>query len=83
MGQQHTKDERFVMCLYENAQKTGDLESSFNRYLIGQQISMQEKGVDAICKLLVQANFVKKDGLDDIYLTVRGVALAERLLDEK
>lgn len=82
MGQQHTKDELFIICLYENAKKSEDMESIFNRYEIGQQVHLQERGVNAICKLLVQANFVKKDGLDGIYLTKNGVALAERLLDE-
>jgi hypothetical protein len=82
MAQHHTKDERFVICLYENAKSTDDLESSFNRYVIGMQVNLHERGVDAICKLLVQANFIKKDGEDDIYLTPNGISLAERLLDE-
>lgn len=82
MGQQHTKDERFVICLYENAQAGGDLEASFDRYAIGMQVSLHERGVDAICKLLVQANFIKKDGEEAIYLTPHGIALAERLVKE-
>lgn len=82
MAPQHTKDERFVICLYENAQKTDDLESTHSRYAIGQQVHLQERGVDAICKLLVQANFIKKDGEEGIYLTPHGIKLAERLLLE-
>lgn len=82
MGQQHTKDERFIMCLYENALKGEDKEGVFNKYDIGQQISLQERGVDAISKLLVQANFIKKDGEAGIYLTPHGIALAERLFGE-
>lgn len=82
MGQQHTKDERFVICLYENAKAGGDLETRFDRYAVGVQVSLHERGVDAICKLLVQANFIKKDGEADIYLTPNGITLAERLLKE-
>lgn len=82
MAPHHTKDERFVISLYECAQKAGDLEASFNRYEVGAHANLQERGVNAICKLLVQSNFIKKDGEDGIYLTVRGIALAERLLQE-
>lgn len=82
MGQHYTKDERFVICLYESAKKLDNLEASVNRYAVGTLAHLQERGVDAICKLLVQSNFIKKDGEEDIYLTVRGIALAERLLDE-
>lgn len=82
MGQQHTKDERFVISLYETAKASGDVEGSVNKYAAGQQVHLHERAVDAICKLLVQANFIKKDGEQDIYLTPNGVALAERLIKE-
>lgn len=82
MGQQHTKDERFVISLYELARQANDLEASFNRYDVGQRVNLQERGVDAICKLLVQSNFIKKDGEEGIFLMPRGITLAERLLNE-
>lgn len=78
----HTKDEQFIMCLYENAKQSGDLESVFNRYDIGGQINMQLRGVNATSRLLVQANFIKKDGEEGIYLTPHGIKLAERLFSE-
>lgn len=82
MGQQHTKDERFVICLYENASKGEDKEATFNKYEIGNQVHLHDRAVNAICKLLVQANFIKKDGEEGIFLTPNGIRLAERLLDE-
>lgn len=82
MAKHHTKDEQFMICLYENAQQANDVESVFNRYTIGLQIGLHERGIDAICKLLVQANFIKKEGQEGIYLTKHGINLAETLIDE-
>lgn len=78
----HTKDEQFVIALYDSAKNLGDLESSVNRYDVGVRANLQAKGVDAICKLLVQANFIKKSSELDIYLTPHGIKLVERLLYE-
>ena len=83
MGKQHTKDENYLLCLYEEAQKGSDLEQSFDRYEIGNKCRLYPKAVDTICKLLVQANFVKKSSEEMIYLTPHGQKLAERLLSEK
>jgi predicted transcriptional regulator len=77
-----TKDERFVICLYENASKAEDLRKSFNKYEIGVQIGLQPKAVNTICKLLIQANFIKKNGEIEIFLTSHGESLALRLLGE-
>ena len=83
MGQHsRTKDERFILKMYEVASKTGDIEFVVNRYEIGRSIGMQEKGVDTICVLLGQANFIKKAGKEEIFLTPQGEQLALRLLDE-
>lgn len=77
-----TKDENYVICLYQTAKESGDLEASFDRYEIGYKAGINPKAVDAICKLLVQANFIKKASEEEVYLTTRGEALALRLLDE-
>lgn len=82
MGKHHTKDEQFMICLYENAKTADDMEAVFNRYEIGRQVSMHERGVEATCKLLVKANFIKKDSESEIYLTPHGVSLVEKLLEE-
>lgn len=77
-----TKDERFILRMYEVASKTGEIDHIVNRYEIGRSIGMQERGVDTICVLLGQANFIKKAGKDEIYLTPQGEQLALRLLEE-
>lgn len=75
----HTKDENFVLCIAEEAESTGDIENPVDRYAAGTRAGLNPKGVDAICKLLVQANFIKKSGESEIYLTPHGVKLVERL----
>jgi hypothetical protein len=74
-----TKDENFIITLYEEAEKTGDVENAMDRYLVGEAAHIHPKGVDTICKLLIQANFVKKAGENEIYLTSNGIKLVEQL----
>lgn len=81
--QSRTTDEKFVLALYEAATKSPEMDTRFNRYEIGKLAGIQPKGVDSICKLLVQANFIKKEGNDFIYMTKHGESLALRLLAEK
>lgn len=78
----HTKDENFVLSLYEEAQTSGDAENPIDRYQAGRRAGLNPKGVDAICKLLVQSNFIKKSSEVEIYLTPHGIKLAERLAQE-
>lgn len=80
---QRTKDEFFIISLYESALKAGNLHTHFNRYEIGKLCGINPKGVEAICKLLVQCNFIKKvDDKTIVYLTKQGEELALRLLHE-
>lgn len=80
MKKQRTKDEKFIIAVYETALQTGDLHCGVNRYQAGQAIGIHPKGVDTICNLLLQANFVTKGTLDDICLTQNGCRLVEQLL---
>lgn len=75
----YTKDETYILALYELAEKTGDIENSIDRYEVGARAGLQPKGVNAICKLLIQANFIKKSSESEVYLTPHGVKLVERL----
>ncbi len=77
-----TKDEQFVLSLYRLATEAGDLETPLNRYEVGEKAGLNAKGVNAICKLLVQANFIRKASEDEVRLTPHGAKLAERLLEE-
>jgi len=71
-----------MLSLYEEAKKTGDYQNPMDRYEAGKVAGLNPKAVDAICKLLVKANFIKKKGEHEIYLTPHGEKLAIRLLQE-
>lgn len=75
----HTKDERFMLRLYEEASKHPDLETPLDRYQIGRGVGLQAKAVDTICNLLAQANFIKKQGKVEIFITPHGIKLVESL----
>ena len=77
-----TPDERFILCAYQTAKALDDISTPQNRYEVGKLAGMNPEGVDAICKLLIQANFIKKNSEEEIYLTQNGENLALRLLDE-
>jgi hypothetical protein len=74
-----TKDERFMLRLYEEACQQPDLETPLDRYQIGKRVGLQSKAVDTICTLLAQANFIKKRGTVEISITPHGVNLVEQL----
>jgi len=75
-----TKDEKFMITIYQIAEASGDNTSQVNRYLAGSQIGLHPKAIDTICKTLMQANFIKKGTLDDVYLTPNGLVLVQQLL---
>lgn len=74
-----TKEERFLLCAYQHAQRAGDLELACDRYLIGQEIGLAERGVNNLFNHLAQANFIRKLGPTEFCLTPNGIALAKRL----
>ncbi|CDZ80661.1 hypothetical protein BN1013_01179 [Candidatus Rubidus massiliensis] len=78
----HTQDEKFVLSLFEEVKFLEEKDVPFDRYIIGRKAGISEKAVDAICKLLVQANFIKKASQNEIYLTPHGEKLANRLSEE-
>lgn len=74
-----TKDEIFMLRLYEEASRQADIEDPIDRYHIGNLAGLQPKAVDAICNLLAQANFIKKHGKTEISLTSQGIRLVETI----
>lgn len=82
MSRHKTKDELFVITLFHEADKMGDSHTPISRYEIGEACGLTSKSVDAICKLLVQANFIKKSNEGDVYLTDHGLSLAKQLVEE-
>ena len=76
----HTKDEKYLIALYEMTQETGTIY--FDKYEVGLRAHLQPKGVNAISVLLAQANFIKKGEENLIMLTPHGEKLVLRLLEE-
>lgn len=76
-----TKDERFLLCLYETGIQLGDPSVLQDPFEIGQKIGLQERAVITISKTLLRANFIKKED-EKIYLTKHGEELVLKLLDQ-
>ncbi|MFI0434275.1 MAG: hypothetical protein ACH350_00930 [Parachlamydiaceae bacterium] len=74
-----TKDEMFMLKLYDEASKGQDIDDPLDRYVIGALVGLQAKAVDTICVLLAQANFIKKRGKDEISITPHGIKLVENI----
>ncbi|MBS4168674.1 hypothetical protein [Parachlamydia sp. AcF125] len=80
MSRAKTKDERFMIAVYEEVQE--DYDREVDRYEMGNRISLQARGVDAICNMLIQANFLKKRSSSTVSLTENGKNLVLRVLQE-
>jgi hypothetical protein len=76
-----TKDELFLLKLYELACKRGDEQTAIDRYEIGRAIGQNDRGANVIARDLAQANFVKKGQGDAVYLTDHGLRLVHSLLE--
>lgn len=74
-----TKDESFMLKLYEEASKLPDIDDPLDRYVIGEMVGLHKKAVDTICVLLAQANFIKKHGPVEISITPNGIRLVETI----
>lgn len=79
--QSRTKDESFMLKLYEEALLLPEIDDPLDRYHIGQLVGLQAKAVDTICNLLAQANFVKKHGPKEISITPQGIRLINDIND--
>jgi hypothetical protein len=78
-----TKDELFLLKLYEMALALGSPEEDVDRYAIGRAIGQNDHGIDTIIKHLAQANFIKKNGESALHLTPHGIKLVEQLRKER
>lgn len=82
MKKAKTKDEMFMIRLYQEAVKQNNMNLVMDRYAVGLLAGLQQRGVNAICTLLLQANFLKKQGDTEVSLTPHGIKLVETLLNE-
>ncbi len=77
-----TKDELYLVKLYEEGEKNGDPFMEFDSYVIGQIMGQNDKCVDNMVKLLAQTNFIKKASGKSIYITKQGESLVQELLQK-
>ncbi len=77
-----TKDEMFLLKLYQAASAKGDPKSPINLLTIGKAIGQNDHCIKNIVRHLAQANFVKKGGEETVSLTPQGLRLVEMLLDQ-
>jgi len=75
-----TKDERYIVQFYRELEEDGDFDKVLNRYSVGESIGFSKRPVNTIVTLLMQANFLKKEGKEDVTMTKNGVSLVEQLL---
>lgn len=70
-----TKEEKFLIAVYETALILGDPFVEVDRYEVGQKIGLHPRGINTICNNLAQANFIKKRGPELLCLTPHGMQL--------
>lgn len=80
MGQ--TKEERFLLKLYDIAKQRADIEEGVDLQELEQVTGLTSKAILALCQVLAQANFVRKVGKTAVRLTSNGVELAMTLRGE-
>ena len=78
-----TKDEKYMLKVYNYLEEKEDFDLVLNRFEIGESIGFSKKTVNTIVTLLMQANFLKKQGKEEFNLTDQGIRLVKSLLDNK
>ena len=73
-----TKDESFLIKLYETAQNEGDLNIEINFQKLGQELTLKDKIIKNIVRDLAQANFILKTDDNTVKLTQNGITLAQK-----
>lgn len=74
-----TKDELFILKLYEEACKLPHIDDPIDPLMIGELVGLHQKAVGTICVLLGKANFIKRHGEEGISITKNGISLAENV----
>lgn len=75
-----TKDELFLLKLYQMTNVLGDARQEMDRYVVGRAAGYNTRSVDNIVRLLTQMNFLKKGEGDSVYITENGLRLISELL---
>lgn len=77
-----TKDEQYLLKFHQVALEVGDEFAEVDRYAIGKAVGLNERGIDALTRHLLQANFFKKGEGNNLYLTPNGLKLLQELKNE-
>ncbi len=67
-----TPDERFLIKLFEIASRNGDPFTPVDLRIVAKEIGQKESATKNIIKMLAQANFLKRESENMVYLTQRG-----------
>jgi len=75
----YTKDELYLLKLHSMALTQGNPHAEIDRYVVGRAAGYNDKSVDSLVRLLLQANFLKKGEGNALYFTAHGLSLIEQL----
>ncbi|MDR2539590.1 MAG: hypothetical protein LBC45_03150 [Chlamydiales bacterium] len=78
-----TKDEIFVLKLYELAVQSGAPYEQIDYLEVAKFIGQNIKGAQIIARDLAQANFIKKAEGNKIYLTDHGLKLVAQIIEQQ
>ncbi len=77
-----TKEEKYLVNVYQTALKLGDIYCAVDRFEVGNAIGLHPRGIKTISHQLTQANFIKKISDSQVSLTPHGEKLVHNLIDE-
>ncbi|QZA58519.1 hypothetical protein [Candidatus Rhabdochlamydia porcellionis] len=78
-----TKDEIFVLKLYELSMQLGTPYEQIDCLEIAKAIGQNTKGAQVIARDLAQANFIKKAEGNRVYLTDHGLKLVSQIVEQQ
>jgi hypothetical protein len=78
-----TKDEIFVLKLYELAMQLGTPYEQIDCLEVARAIGQNTRGAQVIARDLAQANFIKKAEGNRVYLTDHGLKLVNQIVEQQ
>lgn len=73
-----TKDEQFLIKLYDRAKDEGDFDLEINYIEFGKEMVFKDKITKNIVRDLLHSNFVQKIDSETIKLTQNGITFAQK-----
>lgn len=75
-----SKEERFLLHMYEMAKKSGDPQNEVDRYAVGRLVGEHTRGVDNTVQMLSKNGLLKKGEGSAIHLSPSGLHYVEENL---